>query len=148
MKFFLDENVPPLVADAVRSIYIKHNWVSAHDNNRSTYRGIDDTDLFRLLAKDKFDAIITHDKNQLTNHEERSGLVEAGLHWIGFSSSGLAGQSGLPGIALRSATLLAGLHCVLDDWRTEPHRYHLKGIPAQPGQRMTVSPLRHADRTP
>lgn len=137
MKFLLDENITPDAAAAVRAIYFGHEWVSAHDN-RGRYCGVDDLDLFPILASDGFHAIVTQDKAQLRIPEERRGLIDARLHWIGLRSKG---WPGLKGLAMRSSTLLAGLHFVLDDWRPEPHGYYLTGVQAEAGQRVKIQTL-------
>lgn len=134
MKFLLDENVPPTVADAVRSIYLTHEWISAHED-RGTYCGVDDLDLFEVLANHGFQALVTQDKNQLKVPEERAGLVAAGLHWIGFKAKK---AGGLRGLSLQSATLISGLSFVIDDWRPEPHAYQLTGVPSDASQRVKI----------
>lgn len=138
MKFLLDENVPPDTVVAVRSIYFTHNWISAHDDT-ATYCGVDDIDLFAILATEGFDAIVTQDANQLKNHDERTALIGAGLHWIGFKAKPFSGQRGL---ALRSATLVAGMAYVLEDWRADPHAYTLTGVPSDATQRIKVHGLK------
>ncbi|MFL1999482.1 hypothetical protein [Microbacterium sp. A1-JK] len=46
-------------------------------------RRTDDVDIFPVLQQRGFTAIITQDRNQLFYEEERRGLREAGLHWVG-----------------------------------------------------------------
>lgn len=137
MKFLLDENITPDAASATRAIYFGHEWISAHDH-RDRYCGVDDVDLFPVLAADGFDAIVTQDKNQLRIPEERQGLVDAGLHWIGLRSKP---WPGLKGLAIRSATLVAGLYFVLDNWCPDPHGYFLTGVEAEQGQRLKMQSI-------
>lgn len=137
MKFLIDENIVHGVDRGLAAVYLSHEFVSAH-SDPSRYCGVDDLDLFPVAAQYGFDAIVTHDKNQLKKPAERAMLLECGLHWIGHQSKE---HSGLLGLALSSATLVAGMPFVLDDWRNAPHAYRLTGVGAQKGQRLKVSPV-------
>ncbi|HCB07646.1 MAG TPA: hypothetical protein PLZ93_02175 [Nocardioides sp.] len=137
MRFLVDENIPHVLAAHLAGIYLDHAFVSAFDE-AARYCGVDDVDLFPRLIEDGFDAIVTRDKNQLADAAEKSMLRELGLRWIGHQAKE---WPGLRGIVLTVATLTAGLFYVLEDWQEEPHAYHLRGVEAQPGQRMKSHPI-------
>ena len=135
MKFFVDENVNYGCMDPLRTLYREHRFHHTFDEGLS---GTNDIPLFDLLHKQRYDAIITKDRQQLSDDTERRALFEAGLHWIGHRAKE---HDGLFGIVVETATVTAGLIFVLRDWRPEPHVYALKGIEAQTTQRVTISPV-------
>lgn len=136
MKFFLDENIQVTLANSLRAVYRTHQFVTIDDED---LRGTLDHQLFPILAERGFDAIITKDKQQHRDLEERRALYDANLHWIGHQ---MKPHSGLLGLALESATVVAGLHYVLQSWHEEPYIYTLKGVGAEPGQRYKISRTR------
>lgn len=134
-RILVDENIPPLVAQTLRSAFIGHEFLSAHDNP-PRYVGVDDIELFARLGQDGFGAIITQDRNQVRDSDERAALRQYNLHWIGLQAKR---HGGVKGIAMSAATLMAGMPFVLTDWRDVPHLYRLKGVQAEQGQRLTIS---------
>ncbi|KXP08831.1 hypothetical protein [Tsukamurella pseudospumae] len=132
MKFFLDENMNYGCLAPLREIYREHEFRHIHDEGMS---GEQDIPLFARLREQKYDALLTKDRNQLTDEAERRALFDSGLHWVGHVSKGF---QGLKGITMETATVTAGLIYVLEDWRAEPYSYQLKGIPSEIGQRVKV----------
>lgn len=118
--------------DPLRRVYYEHEFRHASDEGLA---GEKDIALFARLQEQKYDAILTKDRNQLTNLDERRALFDSGLHWIGHNAKGF---KGLKAVTMETATVTAGLIYVLDDWKSEPHSYLLKGIPTDPGQRVKV----------
>lgn len=133
MKFFVDENVNAGCMDPLRSTYRAHEFRYAFDEGLSS---TDDIPLFDILAKRRYDAIITKDREQVRNEDERRALFDAGLHWIGHKAKD---HDGLMGIVVETATVTAGLIYVLTDWRAQPHIYRLKGVETQVGQRVRIT---------
>lgn len=138
MRFYLDENIPAPTSQALSAVHIDHVFVSAYD--RPELLGADDLDLFPVLASEAFDAIVTKDYNQTSDAGERRSLWDNQLVWIGHKMSSHAGTKG---ISLTIATVVAGLWFVLDDWPSEPWIFRLKGVQAEPGQRMTSTKLKN-----
>ncbi|MBT0567824.1 hypothetical protein [Williamsia sp. CHRR-6] len=132
MKFFLDENINDGCLAPPRAVYRDHEFRHAHDEGLA---GEQDVPLFGKLQEQKYDAILTKDRNQLTNPEERRALFDSGLHWIGHVAKGF---KGLMNLTMETATVTAGLIYVLNDWKREPHSYQLRGIPNEPGRRVKV----------
>lgn len=120
MKFFIDENLPHVLAQPLSSVYRKHKFDTAQ---HTMLRSIDDQDLFIDLDDRGFDAIITLDRQQLVHHDERDGLAHAGLHWIGVPP---VRAKGLALLASVTSIVIGGLHHVLDDWQDKPHLYRLR----------------------
>jgi hypothetical protein len=138
VRFFLDENEPPLVARSLEAVFgTEHEFVSAHDRPNE-YREVDDVELIARIAEHGFHAIITQDRNQLLDTDERHALFQAGIHWIGHRMNGVPS---LAGVALTSATVLAGIGHVLDIWHAEPYVYRLTGVPSEVGQRVKAMPV-------
>jgi hypothetical protein len=119
--------------EPLRATYRQHDFRHAWDEGLS---GEKDIPLFQTLQDQRYDAIITKDRNQLRDESERRALLDAGLHWIGHKARG---RAGLEGIALETATVTAGLIYVLGEWRNQPHVYAIKGIEAEAGQRLKIS---------
>ncbi|MFT4200494.1 hypothetical protein [Gordonia sp. (in: high G+C Gram-positive bacteria)] len=132
MKFFLDENVNYGSLAPLRAVYAEHEFRHAYDEG---FSGVEDIPLFGRLGEQSYDAIITKDRNQLSDSEERRALFDAGLHWIGHRAKD---HKGLKAVSIETATVTAGLIYVLNDLRPEPHSYLLKGIPSEQSQRVKV----------
>lgn len=135
MKFFIDENVNHGCLEPLRTLYRDHDFRSAFDEGLS---GTLDIPLFEELRAQRYDAIITKDQRQIANDDERRALHQAGLHWIGHRAKT---HNGLFGIVVETATVTAGLIHVLQNWRTDPHVYTLKGVEAETSQRLKVEPV-------
>ena len=139
MKFFLDENVNYSCLDPLRVLYREHEFHHTFDEGLS---GTDDVPLFETLHNQRYHAIITKDRAQLSDDVERRALYDARLHWIGHRAKQ---HDGLFGIVIETSTVTAGLIFVLRDWRDDPHVYMLKGIESQATQRLKVAPVERAD---
>ncbi|SLH95636.1 Uncharacterised protein [Mycobacteroides abscessus subsp. massiliense] len=133
MKFFVDENVNAGCLDPLRSTYRAHEFRYAFDEGLSS---TNDIPLFETLAKRRYHAIITKDRQQLRNEDERRALFDAGLHWIGHNAKE---HNGLKGIAIETATVTAGLIFVLANWHPQPHIYRLRGIETEVSQRVRMT---------
>lgn len=136
MRFFLDENLPATLRDPLSAVYYEHEFLSGHN---TAHVGRLDLDLFPVLAQEGYDALLTQDKAQLRDDAERRALYDAGLHWVGLQ---MKPHSGLRGIALMSAAVVAGMSYVLDDWRAEPHVFRLRGVESERTQRVKCEAVR------
>ncbi|MBB2921280.1 hypothetical protein [Cellulomonas cellasea] len=136
MRFFLDENLPATLREPLSAVYYDHDFVSGHGTDLV---GEPDLALFPALAARGYDALVTQDKAQLSDEDERRALYDAGLHWVGLS---MKSHKGLRGIALMSAAVVAGVSYVLDDWRSEPHAYRLRGVESEASQRVKCEAVR------
>ena len=124
-KFYLDENVPPQVAHALRAVWKRHVFTTAA---KERLLGEKDLELIPVLSERGHHAIVTFDRNQLGDRidtEEREALIGARLHWIGIPTAPER-MKGSRVIARATALVIAGLHFVLEEWRSEPHAYHLR----------------------
>lgn len=132
VKFLIDENVNDGVEGPLTSIFFNHQFVTVHGQG---WAGVADDSLFGRMAENGFDALITRDKAQLTDPNERNGLRDRGLHWIGVTSPKF---SGLKGLSLETAAVIAALPYVLDDLITSPAptAFHIRGVPTEHDQRV------------
>lgn len=138
MRFFFDENFPPLVTEARVAVYgTNHDFVSAYDDP-ARYVSVLDPDLIPLIRGGGFDAIVTFDRQQLKRPEERKAVFDAGLHWIGLR---MKAPQGPDGIAWLCASILAALPHLLDHVSVAPQVYRLKGAPGEAGQVLTATPV-------
>ncbi|MFD1657014.1 hypothetical protein ACFSL4_01870 [Streptomyces caeni] len=137
MKFFLDENESPAVLAPLRAVFFRHEFMTAHDEG---LRGTLDPDLIREVKGRGFDAIMTQDRNQLSNREERAAYIETGLHWIGHREPD---ASGLQLIAVTASAYLAAMPHILDALSevTGAHSFRVVNFPLQSGQRVKINPL-------
>ncbi|WP_406365320.1 hypothetical protein [Streptomyces sp. NBC_00645] len=138
MRFFLDENETPAILPPLRAVFFHHEFVTALDEGLS---GVLDKELIHEVSARGFDAIMTQDRNQLSNREERDALIETGLHWIGHRQPD---AEGLLYIVNSTAAYLAAMPHVLDEMSsvTGAHAFHVRNLPLQKGQRVTVSRLK------
>lgn len=136
MKFFLDNNLSHLVSRPLQSVYLRHEFGTAHGEGLSHVK---DIPLFAEIRSRGYDAIITKDMNQHRNLDERRAIFDNGLQWI---CHRMGKHPGIRGFALETATVVAGLQYVIEDLRPEPHLYIVKGVEALPQQRMNVSRVR------
>lgn len=135
MKLFIDENFPAQSADALRSIFATLE-ISTASSERLI--GMQDLPLFQELNDRGFDAIVTHDKNQLKDPNEKEKLRENGLHWIGLRVQRIAG---VRGIAIQTASLLASLPHVVAESPDSPCAFHVRRVGSEKGQRIKVVTL-------
>lgn len=77
---FVDENLGEIVAKVLTQRFSQVVFKTATVMNT---RGMNDSPLFHHLAENKVDAILTHDRHQLFNQDERVALEASGLSWIG-----------------------------------------------------------------
>lgn len=141
MRFIADSNILGPTVDLLRTIFSEHEFATTLANG---VEDMDDIPLFSFAAEHGYNAIITKDREQWRDLNERAALDESGLHWIGHRTKD---HSGLRGLALQAATVISGLAFVLADWRTDPHIYLLKGVEALPSQRLTVVQTRLAENS-
>lgn len=137
MKFFLDENESPAVLAPLRAVFFRHEFVTAHDEQ---LRGTLDPDLIREVKGRGFDAIMTQDRNQLSDRVERAAYIETGLHWIGHREPD---ASGLQLIAATASAYLAAMPHILDALSqvTGAHAFRVVNFPLQAGQRVKINPM-------
>lgn len=117
--FFLDENLTPDLAEPLCRVYRRHRFATA---TRWQLRSVDDVDLIADLGRRECDAIVTMDRQQLENPDERDALRAAGLHWIGVPQTGTGGALLL---AVLTAIAVPGIHHVLNSWHAKPSAYFL-----------------------
>ncbi|UGU29876.1 hypothetical protein LT350_25485 [Mycolicibacterium smegmatis] len=135
MKFFLDANETSVILPVLTQVYgANHTFRSAIEERLTDF---DDIPLFSELRKRDFDAIITRDKNQLRNPDERSALHREKLHWIGHVEPKV---EGVEIFSTLGAGYLAAFPHVLDGIYTAdgPTAFHIRGVPRLPGQRVRI----------
>lgn len=138
MRFFLDENETPAILEPLKTIFIGHEFRSAHDEGLS---GELDPALIAEVSRRGFDAIMTQDRNQLADRTERAALIKHGLHWIGHRQPDAAG---LLYIAISSAAYLTAMPYIIETMSeaTGAHSFHVRNIPLQQGQRVHIGLLK------
>ena len=138
MKFFVDENETAAIVQPLETVLFQHEFRSAEQEELG---GVEDVDLFAEIARRGFDALITRDRNQLANRDERLKLIECGLHWIGHKEPGATGE-------LLISCLVAGYVLALPYVVSAvaelgaPHAFHVRNVEWQQGQRVTIRELR------
>ena len=136
MRFFLDNNLSHRLTAPVAALLPDHTCCCARDEGLTA---VDDVPLFAELRSRKFDAIITRDRRQLSNDEERSALVESGLHWLGTKDTQVGG---LKGISLDCASITVGLAIVLPELLSgRQHAFTFRALPHQRDQRVKPASL-------
>lgn len=88
MKVYLDENMPPFAAQPLAQVYPSHTFHTPDDEH---LRGVDDIPLMSTLRERGFDAIVTRDRAQLKDPNERKAVADSGLRWIGVPNKKLHG---------------------------------------------------------
>lgn len=116
--FFIDENLSQSLSPLLAAIFRRERFKTA---SQAVLLATDDVDLFQELRARDFDCIITQDKMQLENPDERAGLRDAGLHWLGLPEMHLGGAAGLAAQAAMAGRAVA---TVLDEWAELPTAYH------------------------
>ena len=137
MRFFLDENESQVVLEPLRLLYRSHEFVPWQDEGLG---GLDDIPLIQELGSRQYDALITRDKNQLSDPDERHALIDGHLHWIGHKEP----APGLAGIAGLVAGYISAFPHILDGLNTaqEITAFHVSRVPREPGQRVRIRPIR------
>ncbi|WP_407316708.1 hypothetical protein UQW22_10075 [Isoptericola halotolerans] len=120
--FFVDENLTPELATLLSKVHRQHRFTSAQS---AGLRGVDDVELFGDLQHRGFDAIITHDANQLEIPEERDGLRSAGLHWIGVPQGRVVG---VDLVACQLSVVTPAIQHIVSNWSKKPTAYVLTGL--------------------
>ncbi len=138
MRFFLDENESPAILHPLRAVYFQHEFSSADEES---LRGTLDVELIHEVARRGFHAILTQDRNQLSNRDERQAYIDTGLHWIGHTEPD---ARGLLLIATTSAAYLAAMPHIINEigQATDAHSFHVKNLPLEAGQRLRVNRLK------
>ena len=135
MRFLVDQNANREIPRTLAALYVKHHFSHAYDEG---WGALTDLELFETMRAEGYDALVTRDRNQLSNRTERKALKDCGLYWIGYASPK---KPAMLGIALETATVLSGLPFFLAHDREVPTAFRLKGVLAQPSQRLSVVPL-------
>lgn len=135
MKVYLDENLPPFVARPLAVVYQDHTFATFEDEE---LQGVLDIPLMRTLRERGFDAIVTKDRNQLKDPDERRAVAESGLRWIGVADKKL---KGLEQIAITVSTLIAGMRFVFTHEPEGPTSYALHTVPIGETQRVKIRSL-------
>ncbi|WP_377271325.1 hypothetical protein [Peterkaempfera sp. SMS 1(5)a] len=138
MRFFLDENETPAVLPPLRMVFFDHEFRSADEEGLT---GVLDPALIEEVSQRGFDAIMTQDRNQLSNREERDAFIKTGMHWVGHHQPD---AEGLLYIVNSAAAYLAAMPHVLQRMAaiTGAHSFHVKNLGLQAGQRLKVSRLK------
>lgn len=132
MKLLVDHNVNHGVTEILPSIFLHHEFRHAYDEHLHELK---DIELFAAMSAAGYEGLITRDHNQLKDPDEKNALRSRGLHWIGYRAPS---QPGVLGLALETATILAGLPYVLEAQTEGPTAFHLKAVAGQLGQRVSV----------
>jgi PIN domain-containing protein len=136
MRFFLDNNLSHRLIAPIAALLPGHTCCSARDEGLTA---VDDIPLFAELKSRDFDAIITRDRSQLSNIDERQALVDSGLHWLGTKDTKVGG---LKGVSLDCASITVGLAIVLPDLLSgHQHAFTFYALPHQREQRVKPLPL-------
>lgn len=127
-RLFFDENVPVQLMTIVAATY---PMLHLGGYQALGTAGVDDEDLFPMVAAAGFDVFVTTDIAQMEDprrRHERSGVRQAGLHWIGYAQPNKL--TGLHRIGSEAATLLRGMPYVLDEIAREqrPQCFKLRGL--------------------
>ncbi|MGS2588083.1 PIN-like domain-containing protein [Streptomyces hebeiensis] len=138
MRFFLDENETPTILDPLRGVFYDHEFRSA---DQELLRGTLDPELIREISSRGFDAIMTQDRNQLSNREERAALIETGLHWIGHHQPDAVG---VLYIVNSAAAYLSAMPHIIKEISTASgaHSFHIRNLPLQAEQRVKKNLLK------
>ncbi|RMI14241.1 hypothetical protein [Cellulomonas triticagri] len=135
MRFLLDQNANTGSLPSLRTFFADHHV--AHASERG-WGALEDVDLFEAMAEDGFTHLITRDRNQLRDPDERAALRAHDLTWVGVRDTR---AGGLLGLSIETATLLTGLPHVLARSAERGLAFALRTIPAEPAQRVKVIAL-------
>ncbi|WP_067823753.1 hypothetical protein [Nocardia inohanensis] len=134
MKFFLDNNETEAILTVLRPVFHVETFRTAADEDLQDAL---DIDLFTELHDREFDAIITRDKNQLANQDEKNALRLSGLHWIGHKDPN---TDGINIITCLTAGYLSAFPHVLSEMRSAegPTAFHVRGVERDIRQRIRM----------
>lgn len=121
IRLCLDENMNRKLATSLRPVFRGIGFTSVHEEQLLHE---EDIPLFRELSSRGIDGIVTLDRQQLLQHEERQALRESGIHWIGLPHpDGRRYQIHAQVIA----TVVSGIRAILDQgFDDQPHMYFLQ----------------------
>lgn len=110
-RIYIDENLPHQLAGALGRAF-RQAVFSSHKDEKLT--GVLDLPLFNQLQARRFGVIVTRDIAQSIDVQERDGLRNASLHWVGVrepkSAAGLEFYSAIvSAIAASVPTVLASV---------------------------------------
>jgi hypothetical protein len=91
VRFFLDNNLSLRLVAPIVALLPGHSCGCAREEGLTA---VDDIPLFAELSSRNFDAIITRDRNQLADNDERQALIDSGLHWLGTKDTQVGGFAG------------------------------------------------------
>nr|WP_246335695.1 hypothetical protein [Microcella alkalica] len=128
----MDENLPPFVVEPLRVVYSQHVFRTCDEER---LRGMEDVPLLSTLRARAFDAIVTRDRAQLKNPEEREAVAASGLRWIGVADKKLRG---LEQLTITVSTLIAGMRFVFEHDPQGPTSYALQTVPHGETQRIKI----------
>ena len=132
MKVYLDENLPPFVVQPLSIVYSDHDFRTC---DQEELRGMEDVPLLSQLRDRGFDAIVTRDRAQLKDPDERDAVAASGLRWIGVADKKLRG---LEQITITVSTLIAGMRFVFEHTPDGPTSYALHTVPHGETQRVKI----------
>jgi len=138
VNFYIDECVTPHTVSILKTLFMTDCFYTPSELNLLSCK---DIPLFSKLHDEGIQVLITRDLNQLRNQSERQALKESGLNWVGLRG---ASKSGIAGIALDTATLVAALPFVRSELGSldgVPTSFRLKGAGKQSEQHFTSAPL-------
>lgn len=104
--------------------------------------GMKDLDLIPWMADNDFGGIITQDRGQLRDDDERRELIASNIHWIGRTPPKL---NGMKLVAASAATYVSAFPEVIEGIleATQPMIFRIKNIPYGKNQRVKPAPLRY-----
>lgn len=135
MKFLLDQNANFGSLPALRAFFADHEFSHASEHG---WGSLEDVTLFATMSEAGFTHLITRDRNQLRDSEERAGLLKHDLTWVGIRDPR---AGGLLGLSIETATLLTGLPHVMSRVDERGLAFQLRTIPAEETQRVKVIAL-------
>ncbi|MFR9750602.1 hypothetical protein ACL02S_06155 [Nocardia sp. 004] len=137
MRFYLDANETDAILPVLRLVFPNQVFRTAAEEEL-----MDELDipLFTELKRRAFDAIITRDKNQLADLDEKNALRNSGLHWIGHKDPNTEGISIITSL---TAGYLSAFPHILGhlDRATNPTAFHVKAVERDPRQRVRIRPI-------
>jgi hypothetical protein len=120
VKIYVDECLPHWLAKPLAEIFKKHTFKSSHTEN---LWGMEDVPLFQELGMRDYDLIITEDARQLLSGDERGGLRDAGLTWVGVPQPETSGYHSISEIM---STVVTGLPFIFADSTEAPQAFRLQ----------------------
>lgn len=137
MRFFLDNNETDAILPVLKLVFPSQNFRTAAQESLEDAL---DIPLFAELKRRGFDAIITRDKNQLADPDEKKALRNCGLHWIGHRDPN---TEGINIITSLTAGYLSAFPHILKflDHATEPTAFHVRAVERDIAQRVRIRPI-------